>query len=70
MKSKMKALEWSENFSQYMSMRTFPDTQSQLIPQYVVRSGRILNSLIIDCMAVVVTCRNEEDPMKMKALEW
>ena len=44
-KSKMKELEWSQHFSHYKSMGIFPDTQGQLTPQSLVRSGRISNSL-------------------------
>ena len=41
---KMKALECSQDFSHYKSMGIFPDTQGQLTPQSLVRSGRISNS--------------------------
>ena len=41
---KMKALECSQDFSHYKSMRIFPDAQGQLTPQSLVRSGRISNS--------------------------
>ena len=43
-KSKMKELECSQDFSHYESMGIFPDTQGQLTPQSLVQSGRILNS--------------------------
>ena len=43
-KSKMKELECSQDFSHYKSMGIFPDAQGQLTPQSLVRSGRILNS--------------------------
>ena len=43
-KSKMKELECSQDFSHYKSMGIFPDAQRQLAPQSLVRSGRILNS--------------------------
>ena len=42
--SKMKELEWSQDFSHYKSMGIFQDAQGQLTPQALVRSGRILNS--------------------------
>ena len=42
--SKMKELECSQDFSHYESMGIFPDTQGQLTPQSLVRSGRISNS--------------------------
>ena len=34
--SKMKALEWSQHFSHYNSMRSFQDAQGQLTPQSMV----------------------------------
>ena len=40
-KSKMKELECSQDFSHYKSMGIFPDSQWQLTPQSLVRSGRI-----------------------------
>ena len=42
-KSKMKELECSQDFSHYNSMEIFPDAQGQLTPQSLVRSGRISN---------------------------
>ena len=42
--SKMKELECSQDFSHYKSMGIFPDSQGQLTPQSLVRSGRISNS--------------------------
>ena len=42
--SKMKELEFSQDFSHYKSMGIFPDAQGQLTPQSLVRSGRISNS--------------------------
>ena len=43
-KSKMKELECSQDFSYYKSLGIFPDAQGQLTPQSLVRSGRIWNS--------------------------
>ena len=43
-KTKMKALECSQDFSHYKSMGIFPDAQGQLTLQSLVRSGRISNS--------------------------
>ena len=62
-KSKMKELECSQDFSQYKSMGFFPDAQGQLTPQSLVRSGRIFN-LIRDVIDVLITCKYEEDPIK------
>ena len=41
---KMKALECSQDFSQYKSIGIFPDAQGQLTLQSMVRSGLISNS--------------------------
>ena len=43
-KSKVKDLECSQDFSHYKSIGIFPDAQGQLTPQILVRSGRISNS--------------------------
>ena len=42
--SKMRELEWSQDFSHYKSMGIFPDAQGQLTPQSLVQSSRISNS--------------------------
>ena len=42
--SKMKELEFSQDFSHYKSMGIFPDAKAQLNPQSLVRSDRIPNS--------------------------
>ena len=55
--SKMKELECSQDFSHYKSMGIFPDTQGQLTPKSLVRSGR-------DVMDVLVTGKYEEDLIK------
>ena len=61
-KSKMKELECSQDFSHYKSMGIFTDTQGTLTLQSLVRSGRISNSSNV--MDVLVTCMYEEDPIK------
>ena len=43
-RSKMKELECSQDFSHYKSMGIFPDAQGQLTLQSLVLSGRISNS--------------------------
>ena len=43
-KSKMKELECSQDFSHYKSTGIFPDAQGQLTLQSLVRSGQISNS--------------------------
>ena len=60
-KSRMKELECSQDFSHYKSIGIFPDAQGQLTQQSLVRSGRISNSS--DVMDVLVTCQYEEDPI-------
>ena len=42
--SKMKEVEFSQDFSHYKSMGIFPDAQGQLTTQSLVRSGRFSNS--------------------------
>ena len=37
--TKMKELEWSQDFSQYKSMGIFQDAQGHLAPQSLVESG-------------------------------
>ena len=43
--SKMKGLEWSQHFFPLQAYGEFPDAQGQLTLQFLVRSGRISNSL-------------------------
>ena len=64
----MKALEWSQQISHYKYMGIFPDAQGQLTPKSKVWSARFSNS-IRDLMAVHVTCKNEEDPIKNKGVK-
>ena len=62
---KMKVLECSQDFCHYKSMVIFPDAQGQLTPQSTVRSGQISNLVESrDFMDVLLTCKNEEDPIK------
>ena len=42
--TKMKELEWSQDFSHYKSMGNFQDTQGHLTLQYLVVFGHNLNS--------------------------
>ena len=64
---KIKALECSQDFSHYKSMGIFPDAQRKLTAVH----GRIWSNfeLVHDFMVVLITCKNEEDPIKMKALD-
>ena len=59
---KIKALECSQDFSHYKSMGIFPDAQGQL----TVVHGRTWSNfeLVQDFMVVLITCKNEEDPIK------
>ena len=59
---KKKALECSQDSSHCKSMGIFPDAQGQLNPQSMVRSGQF--ELVCDFMVVLVTCKNEEYPIK------
>ena len=68
-KSKMKELECSQDFSHYNSMRIFPDAQGQLTPQSLVRSGRISNSFEILWMSSLPASM-KKIRSKMKVLEW
>ena len=67
--SKMKELECSQDFSNYKSMGIFPDTQGQLTPQSLVRSGRISNSSEMLWM-FSLPASMKKIRSKMKALEW
>ena len=68
-KSKMKELECSQDFSHYKSMGIFPDAQGQLTPQSLVRSGRISNSSEMLYM-FLLPASMKKIRSKMKALEW
>ena len=59
---KIKALECSQDFSHYKSRGIYPGAQGQL----TVVHGRIWSNseLFQDFMVVLITCKNEEDPIK------
>ena len=67
--SKMKELEWSQDFSHYKSMGIFQIAQGQLTPQSLVRSGQISNSFEILWM-FSLPASMKKIRSKMKALEW
>ena len=67
--SKMKELEYSQDFYNYKSMGIFPDAQGQLTPQSLVRSGRISNSSEMLWMFSLPGSM-KKFRSKMKALEW
>ena len=66
---KMKVLDCSQDFSHYKSIGIFPDAQ-QLTIYSAVHSPIWTNfELVQDFMVVLLTCKNEEDPIKIEALE-
>ena len=67
-KSKMKELECSQDFSHYKCMGIFPDAQGQLTPQSLVQSGRISNSSAMLWMSSLPASM-KKIRSKMKALE-
>ena len=67
--SKMKELEWSQDFSHYKSMGMFHIAQGQLTPQSLVQSGRISN-LSENLWMFSLPASMKKIRSKMKALEW
>ena len=67
-KSKMKELECSQDFSHYKSMGIFLDAQGQLTPLSLVRSGRISNSSEVVWMSSLPASM-KKIRSKMRALE-
>ena len=66
----MKALECSKDFSHYKSIGIFPEAQGQVTLQSMVGSCLTSNSFET-FIVVLVTCKNEEDPIKIEgAREW
>ena len=66
-KSKMKELECSQDFSHYKSMGIFPDAQGQLTPQSLVESGPNSNLSEILWLSSL-PARMKKIRSKMKAL--
>ena len=66
---KMKALEWSQYFSHYKSMRIFPDAQGQLTHKSLVGLCRILNPSKMLWLSWL-PARIKKNQSKMKELEW
>ena len=66
--SKMKELEFKQEFSHYKSMGIFPDAKGQLNPQSSVRSDRIPNSTEMLWM-FSLPASMKKIRLKMKALE-
>ena len=67
--AKMKKLECSQDYFHYKSMGIFPDSQGQLTPQSLVRSGRISNLFEMLWMSLLPASM-KNIISKMKALEW
>ena len=67
--SKIKALELPQHISHCKSMGIYPNAQGQLTPESVVGYGRNSNS-IESLLLSLLPCKNVDDPIKMKALEW
>ena len=65
--SKMKELEFSQDFSYYKSMGIFPDAQGQLTPQSLVESGPNSNLSEILWLSLLPACM-KKIRSKMKAL--
>ena len=67
--TKMKELEWSQDFSHYKSMGIFQDAQGQLTPQSLVESGPNWNlSKILWLSSLPASMKKIRS--KKKALEW
>ena len=67
--TKMKELEWSQDFSHYKSMGIFQDAQGQLTQQLLVESGPNWNlSKILWLSSLPASMKKIRS--KMKALEW
>ena len=58
--SKMRELEYSQDFSLYKSMEIFPDAQGQVTPQSLVRSGGISNSSEMLSMSLLPPSRSDQ----------
>ena len=67
--TKMKELEWSQDFSHYKSMGIFQDAQGQLTLQSLVESGPNSNSSEILWLSSLPASM-KKILSKMKALEW
>ena len=67
--TKMKELEWSQDFSHYKSMGLFQNAQGQLTPKSLVESGPNSNlSEILWLSSLPASMKKIRS--KMKALEW
>ena len=71
-RTKMKALEWPQHFSNYTeSVEIFPDVQGQLTTKSVVGSSRISNrSEILWLSSFIIPARMKKIQSKVKTLEW
>ena len=63
--SKMEELEWSQHYS--LSLRCSRGADSKIkICDGILMKFKLIKALI----DVLIVCKNEEDPFKLKALEW
>ena len=67
-KSKMKELECSQDFSHYKSMGIFSE-RSRAVNSAVLGPIWPNFELVRDVRDVLITCQYEEDPIKIEALE-
>ena len=65
----MKALKWSEHFSDYKSIGIFLDAQGQLTHKSMVRYCRISNPFELLWLSAF-PARIKKNQSKMKELEW
>ena len=64
-KSKLKELECSQDFSHYKSMGIFPDAQGQLTLQSLVDLAEF--RIVLDVIYVLVVCKYKDDPITKKS---
>ena len=69
--SKIKSLEWPQDFSHYKSMGIFQDVQGQLTPQFNVESGQNLTSSENLWLSLLpARMKKIQSKMKVLELEW
>ena len=59
----IKALEWSQHYSLIFQ---YSRAANSLVGDGILTKFKFIQAFIV----VLVTCKNEEDPSKMKTLEW
>ena len=63
--SKMKELEWSQHYSLIFKMLKGANSKIKICDG-ILTKFKLIQALIV----VLIVCNNEEDPFKLKALEW